>query len=67
MPIYNVSIEIHPVCEEYRIEADSLEEAKEKASEVFYDRMRDIIAYEVDGVLSDDQETRAHFNAKDVL
>lgn len=48
MPIYKVTIIPEPIIDpEYRIEADSLEEAKEAAEDKFFDQIGDLVVFEV--------------------
>lgn len=68
MPIYNITVTPDPILEqEYRVEANSLEEAKEAASDAFYNQVSDLVVFEVEGELSDDQEGAIDFEAKDYL
>ena len=64
MPIYHVTIIPEPIVDpEYRIEADSLEAAKEAAEDAFFEGVRDMVAFEVEGELADDQDEPADFAA----
>lgn len=66
MPIYKVTIIPEPIIDpEYRIEADSLEEAKEAAEDKFFDQIGDLVVFEVEGELVDDQDEPADFAAGD--
>lgn len=67
MPIYNITVTPDPILEqEYRVEANSLEGAKEAASDAFYNQVSDLVVFEVEGELSDDQEGAIDFEVKDI-
>ena len=67
MPIYNVTVTPEPLIEQgYRVEANSLEEAIEAASDVFYNQVNNLVVFEVEGELADDQESAIDFEAKDI-
>ena len=68
MPVYNVTVTPDPLIEQdYRVEANSLEEAIEAASDVFYNQVNNLIVFEATGELSDDQEGAIDFEAKDYV
>lgn len=68
MPVYNVTVTPEPLIEQdYRVEANSLEEAIEAASDVFYNQVNNLIVFEATGELSDDQESAIDFEAKDYV
>ena len=67
MPVYNITVTPDPIFEqEYRVEADSLEAAKEAASDAFYNQVSDLVVFEATGDLSDDQEGAIDFEVKDI-
>lgn len=67
MPIYDITITPDPsFSQDYRIEADSLEEAKEAAIELCISRDIQLLEFEAEGEESDDQESEVDFSTKDV-
>lgn len=60
MPIYDIMIAVEPNEVTYRVEADSLEEARNYLEEKFY---TDIVEISSMGTVSNDQESEADFSA----
>ena len=58
MPIYDITITVEPSEATYRVEADSLEEARDYMEEKFY---TDIIEVRSKGAVSENQESEADF------
>ena len=59
MPIYDIIIAVEPNEVTYRVEADSLEEAKDYMEEKFY---TDIVEVSSLGVVSNDQDSEVDFS-----
>ncbi|OUO51613.1 hypothetical protein B5F76_09015 [Desulfovibrio sp. An276] len=67
MPVYNVTVLPDPLIEQgYRIKADSPEEAKDAATELFYGQLGDMISFTVEGEEAP-EGTEAEYDAKDYL
>lgn len=67
MPVYNVTVTPEPLIEQgYRIKADSPEEAKDAATELFYGQLGDMISFTVEGKEAP-EGTEAEHDAKDYL
>lgn len=66
MPIYDVTITPDPSCsQEYRIEANNLEDAKDAALDLLVTNHLSSLEFEVEGEESDDQESGVDFSTKD--
>ncbi len=58
MPVYNITVTPDPAfSQEYRIEADSLEDAKDEAIILMTTRDIQLLEFELDGEESDDQDS----------
>lgn len=74
MPIYDITVDPNSsFSQNYRIEADNLEDAKDAAIDLFIEQYASEINqyvpeinYEAYGEESDDQESEADFSTKDV-
>ena len=67
MPVYNVTVTPDPLVEVgYRIQADSPEEAKDAATELFYGQLGDMVSFTVEGEEAPDG-TEPEYDAKDYL
>lgn len=66
MPIYDITVDPNSSCsQDYRIEADNLEDAKDAAIELCISGDIQLLEFEAEGEESDDQESKADFSTKD--
>ena len=65
MPVYNVTVLPDPLIEVgYRIQANTPEEAKDAATELFYGQLGDMVSFTVEEA---PEGTEAEYEAKDYI
>lgn len=64
MPVYDVTVKVEPIYKSYRVEAESLEEAENAATETFEDELLSLLVYTVEGEEADDQDWPARISAR---